>query len=76
VVTSRFELYYTRTIGAPDHRGCAGEGMKCLCSLEHWERGFQSHSRRGCLSVYSVFVLGSGLTPDSRTPTNCLRLRK
>jgi hypothetical protein len=25
--------------------------MKCLCSLKHWDRGFESHSKHGCLFV-------------------------
>jgi hypothetical protein len=25
--------------------------MNCLLSLEHWGRGFESHSRHGCLCV-------------------------
>jgi hypothetical protein len=39
--------------------------MNRLRPLEHWSRGFESHSRHGCIAcVYSVFVLsyvGSGL---------------
>jgi hypothetical protein len=31
--------------------------MNCLRPLKQWNRGFESHSRRGCLCVYSVFVL-------------------
>jgi hypothetical protein len=32
----------------------------CLLTLGRWDRGFESHSRHGCLvcvPVYSVFVL-------------------
>jgi hypothetical protein len=39
-------------------------GMKCLRPLEHWDCGFVSHSRHGCLSAFILFVLscvGSGL---------------
>jgi hypothetical protein len=38
--------------------------MKCLRSLERWDRGFESHSRNGCLCVYTVCIVlcvGSGL---------------
>jgi hypothetical protein len=41
-----------------DHRG------RALRSLEHWDRGFESHSRHGCLCAFILFVLsciGSGL---------------
>jgi hypothetical protein len=30
-----------------DHSGRAVYGMKCLRPLEHWDRGFESHSRHG-----------------------------
>jgi hypothetical protein len=37
-------------------------GMKCLRSLEHWDRGFEFHSKAWMsVRVFSVFVLGSGL---------------
>jgi hypothetical protein len=39
--------------------------MNRLRPLEHWDSGFESHSRHECLFVYSAFVLfcvGSGLT--------------
>jgi hypothetical protein len=39
-----------------DHSGLAVWGIKYLHPLEHWDRGFESHSRHGCL-----FVSGSGL---------------
>jgi hypothetical protein len=35
-----------------------------LCSLERWDRGFESHSRRECLCAFIPFVIlrvGSGL---------------
>jgi hypothetical protein len=36
----------------------AVEGMSRLRLLKHWDRGFESHSRRGCLyAFFSVFVL-------------------
>jgi hypothetical protein len=35
-----------------DHSGRAVWGMKCLRPLEHWGRGFESHSRHGCLFVF------------------------
>jgi hypothetical protein len=27
-------------------------GMNCLLSLEHWDRGFEYHSRHGCLCMF------------------------
>jgi hypothetical protein len=35
-----------------DHNGRAIEGMKYLRPLEPWDRGFESHSRHGCLSAF------------------------
>jgi hypothetical protein len=49
---------------AADHSGSAVTGVKCFRSLEHWDRGFESHSKYGCLSAFILFVLpcaGSGL---------------
>jgi hypothetical protein len=37
-----------------DHSGCAVWGMKCLRPLEHWERGFEFHSRYRCLRLFCV----------------------
>jgi hypothetical protein len=34
-----------------NHSGRAVYGMNCLCLLECWDRGFESHSRHGCLCV-------------------------
>jgi hypothetical protein len=28
------------------------KGMNCFLPLEHWDRGFESHSRRGCLCSF------------------------
>jgi hypothetical protein len=44
--------------------GLAVYGMNCLRPLEHWVRGFESHSRYGCLCLVCVFVvlcIGSGI---------------
>jgi hypothetical protein len=30
--------------------------MKFLCSFEHWDRGFDSHSRHGCLPAFLVYL--------------------
>jgi hypothetical protein len=38
------------------HSGHVVLGMNCICLLEHWDCGFESHSRHGYL-----FVLSSGL---------------
>jgi hypothetical protein len=35
-----------------DHSGRAVWGMNCLRPLEHWDRGFESHSRHGCLCAF------------------------
>jgi hypothetical protein len=35
-----------------DHSGRAVWGTNCLRSLEHWDRGFQSHSRHGCMCAF------------------------
>jgi hypothetical protein len=39
----------------------AVEGMNCLRSLERWDRGFEFHSRHGCLSVFILFVYVAAL---------------
>jgi hypothetical protein len=44
-----------------EHSGRVVLGMKCLRPFEHWGRDFESHSRHGCLSVYILFLLDSGL---------------
>jgi hypothetical protein len=39
---------------------------RCL-RLEHWDRGFESHSKHGCMCAFILFVLsstGSGLVTD------------
>jgi hypothetical protein len=40
-----------------DHRGRAVRGMNCPRPLEHWNCGFESHSRHGCLCAFILFVL-------------------
>jgi hypothetical protein len=35
-----------------NHSDRAISGMKRFHSLEHWGRGFESHSRHGCLSTF------------------------
>jgi hypothetical protein len=37
--------------GKPDHSGCAVWGMNCLSWFKRCDRGFESHSRHGCLCV-------------------------
>jgi hypothetical protein len=32
--------------------GHAVQGMNCLRSLEHRDRGLESHSRHGCMSTF------------------------
>jgi hypothetical protein len=51
---------------AETHCGRAVEDMNCLPSLESWDRGFEPHSRHGCLCVRLfcvcvVLCVGSGL---------------
>jgi hypothetical protein len=56
-------VYFLRA----DHSGLAVWDVSCLRLLECWDRGFESHSRHGCLCVYSVCVVlcvGSGLRRD------------
>jgi hypothetical protein len=43
-----------------DHSGHAVYGMNRLRSLEHWDLGFESHSRHGCLCTF-ILCVGSGL---------------
>jgi hypothetical protein len=48
-----------------DHSGRAVGGINSLRPLEHWDRGFESHSRNRCLCVrlFCVCVIlcvGSG----------------
>jgi hypothetical protein len=50
-----------------DHGGCAG--MNCLRSIEHWNHGFESHSRHGrlCMRLFCLCVIlcvGSGPVTD------------
>jgi hypothetical protein len=57
--------------------------MNCLRSLGRWNRGFETHSRHGCLvcvCVYSVFVLSSvwvaALWRDDHSSKESYGLRK
>jgi hypothetical protein len=34
------------------HTGHAVYGMKGLCTLKHWDRGFKSHLKHGYLSAF------------------------
>jgi hypothetical protein len=82
---SQFNEYYLHTCikFQADHSSRAVWGMKCLRSLEHWDRGFESHSRHGCLSLFILClccpVLGSGLvtgwSPVQRILPTVFRLR-
>jgi hypothetical protein len=47
-------LYFTTDGKFPDHSGRAVYGMNCLRPLEHWDRGFESHSRHGCLCAFTL----------------------
>jgi hypothetical protein len=56
--TRRF--IYVSPADVADHSGREVWGVNCLRSLERWDRGFQSHSRNGCLCAF-VLCVGSGL---------------
>jgi hypothetical protein len=62
-VKSPFLLIFTQvTEFSADHSGRAVWGINRLRSLERWDRGFESHSRHGCLYSVCVFLrVGSGL---------------
>jgi hypothetical protein len=48
-----------------DHSGCRVGGAYCLRPLEHWDRGFESHSGYGlCLRTVCLYV-GRGLAIGS-----------
>jgi hypothetical protein len=34
------------------HSGCVVQGMNCLRRLKQWDRGFESHLRYGCPSLF------------------------
>jgi hypothetical protein len=53
-----------------DHRCRAVWGMNCLRLLEHWDRGFESHSWLVCQRPCD------GLIPRPGRPTDCLRTKK
>jgi hypothetical protein len=50
------------------HSGRAVWGMNCPRSLEHWNRGFEPHSRHGCLCAFILClccsVCSSGLATE------------
>jgi hypothetical protein len=54
----------------PWSSGCVVKGMNCLHKQEHWDSGFNSHSRYGylyCVRLFCVCVVlcvGSGLAMD------------
>jgi hypothetical protein len=62
-----------------DHRGCAMWRKKCLHPIEHWDRGFESHSRYGCLYIFCVCVVlckyrpCDGLMTSPKSPTGFLQ---
>jgi hypothetical protein len=49
--------------------------MKCLRSLEHWDRGFDSHSRHGCQSAF-ILCRQRGLTSGWSPSKESYRLPK
>jgi hypothetical protein len=58
--------------------------MNRLRSLEHWDRGSESHSRHGCLCAFILFVFcvyvvaldGLIPPPGPRSPTDCIYIKK
>jgi hypothetical protein len=58
--------------------------MNCLRPLEHWNLGFESHSRHGCLSAVILCLCCSvcryrpcdGLIPRPKSLTDCPKIRK
>jgi hypothetical protein len=65
---------------AVDQSGRAVWGMNCLRSLKHCGRGFESHSRHGCLCAFILCLccpvcrkrLCGGLISRPRSPTESL----
>jgi hypothetical protein len=51
--------------------------MNCLCPLKHWDHGFKSNLRDGCLCVFCVCaVLYAGrdrLIPCPMSPSDCVK---
>jgi hypothetical protein len=78
----RWYQYLTYNFIKADHSGRAVKGMNCFRSLERWNRGFESHSRHGCLYCVRLFRVFwccvyryrpcNGLIPRSRSPTDCV----
>jgi hypothetical protein len=69
-LTEHPSSYIVTYVDAADHSGHVVEGMKCL-PPEHWDRGFESRSRHGCLFVFIlclcyVAVLGRAADPSSK----------
>jgi hypothetical protein len=67
----QFNINLPSTLTRNDHSGRA---------LEHWDRGFESHSRHGCLSAFILCLccprklrLCDGLIPRERSPTAVYR---
>jgi hypothetical protein len=73
-----FPLFSCLYVSSADHSDRAGQGMNSLRSLEHWDRGFESHSRHGCLCAFILCLCCSvcrqrpcdGLIPPPRSPTD------
>jgi hypothetical protein len=49
-----FVFICLRIIWQADHSGRAFWGMNCLRSLEHWDRGFESHLRHEYLCAFDL----------------------
>jgi hypothetical protein len=54
--------------------------MNCLRPLKHWDRGFESQSRHGCLCAFILLVLPCvqvealrRAIPGPRSPTDCVK---
>jgi hypothetical protein len=69
-----------------DHSGRAVWVMNCLPSLERWDRGFETHSRHGCLHCVHLFCvcvvlcvgrgLATGLSPVQGVLPTVYRIKK
>jgi hypothetical protein len=66
-----------------DHSGRAVCDLNCLRSLEHWDRGLESHFRNGCLCAFilpvlscvQVAALRRADPPSKKSYRLCKRLR-
>jgi hypothetical protein len=75
--SKRVILMHVNRVDA-DHSGRVVYSMNCLRSLERWDRGFESHSRHGCLCAFILCVgrgLATGWSPSKESYRLCIGLR-